>query len=98
MLDQAAIKQQLESWMVEFGHWVGFVEESVFDVNVLVINEKNIICTNYDKNVFGALDSHGITPHIVNFRHRYFWDGGLHCITSDVHREGTLKDYFTERE
>jgi len=26
-----------------------------------------------------------------------FWDGGLHCITSDIHREGTLKDYFPQR-
>jgi len=84
----------VESWL---GHWVGYVEETVFDVNMLVIDQKNVICNNYNKQVFDALRRHGVTPHIVNFRHRYFWDGGLHCITSDVHREGIMQDYFPER-
>jgi len=84
----------VESWL---GHWVGYVEETVFDVNMLVIDEKNVVCNNYNEDVFKAFDRYGITPHIVNFRHRYFWDGGLHCITSDIHREGTMKDYFPER-
>jgi hypothetical protein len=84
----------VESWL---SNWVGFVEETVFDVNMLVIDEKNVVCNNYNKKVFDAFGRHGITPHIVNFRHRYFWDGGLHCITSDIHREGTMKDYFPSR-
>jgi hypothetical protein len=84
----------VESWL---GHWVGYVEETVFDVNMLVIDEKNVVCNNYNEEVFKAFDRHGITPHVVNFRHRYFWDGGLHCITSDLHREGVQKDYFPER-
>jgi len=84
----------VESWLE---HWVGYVEETVFDVNMLVIDEKNVVCNNYNEKVFEAFSRYGITPHIVNFRHRYFWDGGLHCITSDIHREGTQKDYFPER-
>lgn len=84
----------VEKWL---GHWVGYVEETVFDVNMLVIDEKNVVCNNYNEQVFKAFDRYGITPHIINFRHRYFWDGGLHCITSDIHREGTIKDYFPER-
>lgn len=84
----------VESWL---SHWVGYVEETVFDVNMLVIDEKNVVCNNYNKQVFGAFERFGITPHIINFRHRYFWDGGLHCITSDLHREGVLTDYFPER-
>jgi hypothetical protein len=84
----------VEGWL---SHWVGYVEETVFDVNMLVIDEKNVICNNYNEQVFAAFDRHGITPHVVNFRHRYFWDGGLHCITSDLHREGVQKDYFPER-
>lgn len=84
----------IESWL---GHWMGHVEETVFDVNMLVINEKNVVCNYYNEMVFKALDRYGITPHIVNFRHRFFWDGGLHCITSDLHREGVQKDYFPER-
>lgn len=84
----------VESWL---GHWVGYVEETVFDVNMLVIDEKNVVCNNYNEKVFKAFERYGVTPHVVNFRHRYFWDGGLHCITSDVHREGTMKDYFPKR-
>jgi hypothetical protein len=64
---------------------------------MLVIDEKNVICNNYNEQVFAAFDRFGITPHVINFRHRYFWDGGLHCITSDIHREGIQKDYFPER-
>lgn len=85
----------VESWL---NHWVGYVEETVFDVNMLVIDERNVVCNNYNKAVFDAFERNGITPHIINFRHRYFWDGGLHCITSDLDREGTMKDYFPERE
>jgi hypothetical protein len=84
----------VEKWM---NHWVGYVEETVFDINILVVDKKNVICNNYNQKVFDAFSRYGITPHIVNFRHRYFWDGGLHCITSDVHRDGTLHDYFPER-
>jgi hypothetical protein len=84
----------VESWL---NHWVGYVEETVFDVNMLVIDEQNVVCNNYNKQVFDAFERHGITPHILNFRHRYFWDGGLHCITSDVDRVGTQKDYFSKR-
>ena len=81
----------VERWL---GHWVGYVEETVFDVNMLVIDRHNVVCNNYNKAVFDAFEKRGITPHIVNFRHRYFWDGGLHCITSDVHREGVMEDHF----
>jgi N-dimethylarginine dimethylaminohydrolase len=85
----------VESWL---NHWVGFVEETVFDVNMLIIDQHNVVCNNYNKKVFDALERHGVTPHIINFRHRYFWDGGLHCITSDIHREGVMQDYFPERQ
>ena len=84
----------VETWL---NHWTGYVEETVFDVNMLIINPKNVMVFNYNKQVFDALDRYGITPHIVPFRHRYFWDGGIHCVTSDLHREGTMQDYFKER-
>jgi hypothetical protein len=84
----------VDTWLSK---WVGYVEESVFDVNMLVIDEKNVVVTSYNKQVFDALERYGVTPHICNFRHRYFWDGGLHCNTSDLDREGEMKDYFPER-
>ncbi len=81
----------IDKWL---GHWVTYAEESVFDVNVLPIDEKNCIVNGYNKKIFDAFERHGITPHVVNFRHRYFWDGGLHCITSDLHREGSMKTFW----
>ena len=83
----------VETWM---SHWVGYVEESVFDVNMLVIDKHNVIVNGYNKTVFDAFSRHNITPHVCNFRHRYFWDGGLHCITTDLHREGVMEDYFPD--
>jgi len=91
--DQAVI-DVVEQWL---GHWTGYVEETVFDVNMLIIDPKNVMVFNYNKQVFDALDRFGITPHVVPFRHRYFWDGGIHCVTSDLHREGTMQDYFPGR-
>lgn len=85
----------VEQWL---GHWTGYVEETVFDVNMLIIDPKNVMVFNYNKQVFDALDRYGITPHVVPFRHRYFWDGGIHCVTSDLHREGTMQDYFPNRQ
>lgn len=84
----------VEQWL---GHWTGYVEETVFDVNMLIVDPKNVIVFNYNKKVFDALDRYGITPHVVPFRHRYFWDGGIHCVTSDLHREGSIQDYFPGR-
>ena len=84
----------VETWL---GHWMGYVEETVFDVNMLVLNEHNVICNNYNETVFEAFKRHGVEAHILNFRHRYFWDGGLHCVTSDIDRPGFKKDYFANQ-
>lgn len=85
----------VETWL---GHWTGYVEETVFDVNMLIIDPKNVMVFNYNKKVFDALERYGITPHVVTFRHRFFWDGGIHCITSDLHRKGPMQDFFPNRK
>ncbi len=74
--------------------WVGYVDETVFDVNMLSIDQNTIICNNYNKEVFAHFKKHKVEPVIYNFRHRYFWDGGVHCITQDLYREGKMEDYF----
>ena len=84
----------INNWL---NHWVTYVEESVFDTNLLVIDEKNVVVLSENPVVFKALERHGITPHVVNFRHRWFWDGGIHCMTTDIVREGDQVDYFPER-
>ena len=81
----------VNTWLKD---WVGYVEETVFDVNMLSIDQNTIICNNYNKDVFAHFKRHKVEPIIFNFRHRYFWDGGVHCITQDLYREGTQEDYF----
>ena len=81
----------INTWLQD---WVGYVEETVFDVNMLSIDENTIICNNYNKEVFAHFKKHKVEPIIFNFRHRYFWDSGVHCITQDLYREGTQEDYF----
>ena len=90
--DNQDLIDYIDTWL---GHWVMYAEESVFDVNVLPLDEQNCIVNGYNEKIFAAFERHGITPHIVNFRHRFFWDGGLHCITSDIHREGDQRDLWT---
>ena len=75
-------------------HWVGYVEETIFDVNMLSINENLILCNNYNKQIFDAFKRHKVEPIVFNFRHRFFWDGGVHCITQDLYREGTIETYI----
>ena len=84
----------VELWL---GHWTGYVEETVFDVNMLIVDPNNVIVFGYNDAVFKALQRYNITPHVIPFRHRYFWDGGIHCVTSDLDRAGTMQDYFKER-
>ena len=89
-----AVTDLVTSWLE---HWTGYVEETVFDVNMLIVDPTNVIVFNYNKQVFSALQKFGITPHVVPLRHRYFWDGGIHCVTVDLDREGHMRDYFPER-
>jgi hypothetical protein len=73
-----------------FKDWVGYVEETVFEVNMLSLDQETILVNNYNKQVFDFLEKHKITPVITPFRHRWFWDGGVHCVTQDLYREGSL--------
>ena len=74
--------------------WVGFMEESIFEVNMLSINENTILSINYQKEVHDKLKSVGIEPIYTRFRHRHFWDSGLHCLTLDTYREGGCETYL----
>lgn len=74
-------------------NWVGEVEETVFDVNVLVIDDKNVIVNSDSPALLSALTERGINPIVAPLRHRFFFDGGWHCLTLDVKRRGGQTDY-----
>ena len=73
--------------------WVGYSQETWFDVNCLSVDENTIITTGQDKENIKQLESFGFDVIIWNYRHRYFWDGGAHCCTQDTIREGDKKKY-----
>lgn len=85
------LRQFVDTWL---GQWVGFVEETVFDVNMFSLSEELVLVNNYNKDVFDFLKKHKIEPIICPMRHRYFWDGGLHCFTLDLARKGNKENYF----
>lgn len=82
----------VDTWL---SHWLGYVKETVFDVNMLQINEQVILVNNYNKEMFDFLKTKNIEPVIAPFRHRFFWDGGIHCITGDIHRDGEADDFIS---
>ena len=75
-------------------NWVGFVSDTVFDVNCLVLDEENVIFSAYNKQVFDFCEKHKINPIISELRHSYFWDGGVSCCTQDIRRNGGLESYL----
>jgi hypothetical protein len=81
----------VDSWI---SHWLGYAAETVFDVNMLVLNEQTVLVNNYHRGLFDWFKKHRIEPIITPFRHRFFWDGGIHCITSDLYREGDVETYI----
>ena len=86
----------VDSWL---SNWVGYIEETLFDVNVLVLDEKHVCVNNMNnKKLLEFLKKHKIEPVHIPWRHRYFWDGGLHCITLDLDRAGHQVDYFPDRQ
>jgi hypothetical protein len=67
--------------------WTGYISESVFDVNVLALDANTICVSNVSKDISQQLKSHDIECIVVPWRHRFFVDGGLHCITLDLYRD-----------
>ena len=74
--------------------WTGHVQETVFDVNCLVLDEQHVIFSSYNKDIFEYCEKHGITPIISELRHKYFFDGGISCCTQDIRRKGGLETYL----
>ena len=74
--------------------WTGFVAETVFDVNCLVLDEQHVIFSAYNREVFDYCAKHHIEPIVSELRHSYFWDGGISCCTQDIRRRGGLETYL----
>jgi|LakMenEpi03Aug12_release.lakeMendotaPanAssembly.Ray.scaffolds.fasta_scaffold01677_21 hypothetical protein len=78
--------------------WVGNFKETVFEANLLVIDPTHVMAIKEDPQMFRWLEQHGINVSCCDFRCRSFWDGGLHCLTTDIVRQGPAEDYFPDRQ
>ena len=76
----------------------GFTIETIFDVNALMLDRHHICVSNLIPEAERFFKKHGVEPIVVPFRHRHFHDGGLHCVTLDLYREGYKVDYFPEKD
>jgi len=77
--------------------WVGTAQETVYEVNMLVLDEHNVVAMKEYPPLFEWLHKRGITVHLFDLRTRQFWDGGWHCFTLDIRRQDSCHDYFPER-
>jgi hypothetical protein len=77
--------------------WVGDYRETYFELNCLIINERNVVMLSKNERLAEDLEKRNITVHWVPFRTRSFWDGAMHCLTVDIRRQSTIEDFFPER-
>ena len=69
--------------------WTGCAYETIFDVNVLAIDEKTVCTTGTDPAIIKQLNNRGIECITIPWRHRFFVDCGLHCLTLDLDRDSS---------
>jgi hypothetical protein len=74
-------------------NWTGYCEETIFDLNCLVIDDKHVVINSDNPELIKLLDENNITPIVCPLRNRFFWDGGWHCLTLDIRRSGGQVDY-----
>ncbi len=75
------------------GNWTGMAEETIFDVNCLVIDDKHVVVNSDNSYLLENLHKKNIVPIVCPLRHSFFWDGGWHCLTLDIKRKGGQVDY-----
>lgn len=73
--------------------WTGFCEETIFDLNCLIIDDKHVVVNSDSPELIKVLEDNDITPIVCPLRNRFFWDGGWHCLTLDIKRSGGQVDY-----
>lgn len=71
----------------EFTRWTGKAYETHFDVNMLTINPELSMTVGTDQDLVNRIQQQGHELITVPFRHRWFFDQGLHCITCDLVRQ-----------
>jgi len=63
-------------------------------INVLMLDEKRVICEKTQPTMVKALEGWGFEPIPLEFLHFSPFGGSFHCATLDVRRQGQLESYF----
>ncbi len=63
-------------------------------INVLMLDEKRVICEKGQPSMIKALKNWGFEPIPCSFIHYAHFGGSVHCATLDIRRRGQLKSYF----
>jgi hypothetical protein len=69
-----------------FDQWLGNASETILDINMLVVDQKHVLMCGHNPELAEILDRHGLTPLVIPVPYPYFWDGGIHCMTAELHR------------
>jgi hypothetical protein len=69
------------------GSWFGYSEETYFEINCLTINPNLSMVIGESNDMQEKLKKHGHEVINVEWRNRWFFDQGLHCITQDLIRK-----------
>jgi len=88
--DNPELEYFINEWL---STWHGDASESVFDVNVLMLDENTAVINSESHVLMKELEKRKIEPVVIPLRNRFFWDGGWHCNTLDIYREGGMEDY-----
>lgn len=89
-----AFDQHIQKLAVD---WVGDFRETVYEVNMLVLDEHNVVAMKEYEPLTRWLNDRDINVHYLDLRTRSFWDGGWHCLTLDIHRDDRKIDLFPQR-
>ena len=90
---QSAEGRYSQAWLEKYLlNWRGYAQEVCFDLNVLILDSKNIVFGRELPELFQYLKTHGIECHVVAQRHGLYWEGGIHCSTLDIKRKGIKRN------
>lgn len=92
-LDKQAFGAHIQQYAQD---WIGQADETIFDVNLLKVDEKTLFSVGEDHELFEFLSKRGYTVEVFDFRCKTFWDSGMHCLTNDIRRSGDCPDFFPE--
>jgi glycine amidinotransferase len=63
-------------------------------MNVLMLDEKRVVCERKQPSMIRALKGWGFEPIPCAFQHYAAFGGAFHCATLDIRRAGALQSYF----